>query len=352
MVSKTLSPENPYVSLYWDMLSQAQGIGASDIHVQPDADGVDIRFRIHGELSRWMWIGVEHKTAFLQQAKQLSNCTLAVSGRAQDARVSLPEKKLDVRVNLIPSLFGEKIVLRLLDQTRSFSLKNTGLNPESREAVLWAVEQSEGVALFTGPTGSGKSTLLYSALAELNRTKFNIVTIEDPVEYTFPGITQVQVSPKLSMADSLRAMLRQDPDVILLGEIRDPETASLCFQAAATGHLVLSTLHANSASEAGGRLRTLGIHEDQIETCLRFSSAQRLVGKLCSTCRVPLPAEKTFARNLAGCPECRQGLIGRVPVFEFEKYGQEPSHSRPIKHAIEELIVSGKVGAGECLNVA
>ena len=289
-----LQTGNPYASLFWDMLIQAQNTLASDIHVQPEEAGVDVRFRVHGELSRWMWIEDQHKTPFLQQAKQLSNCSLAVSGRAQDARIAIPGQKLDVRVNLIPSLFGEKLVLRLLDQRKTFDLGKTGLDPASLQAIRWALDLSDGLVLFTGPTGSGKTTLLYSALTALDQAALNIVTIEDPVEYTFPGITQVQVSPKLSMSDALRAMLRQDPDVILLGEIRDPETAALSFQAAQTGHLVLSTLHANSAFEVASRLSSLGLREDQIHSCLRFSSAQRLLGLLCSKCRVPVLESARF----------------------------------------------------------
>src|SRR6185312_4465433 len=229
---------------------------------------------VHGELTSWKWIPAAHKSAFLQEAKQLSHCSLAVAGRAQDARVAFSDLKLDVRVNLIPSLHGEKLVLRLLDQSRSFDLSAVGLPDTALGALRRALEHRTGVNLITGPTGSGKTTLLYSALASLDRSRLNIISIEDPVEYTFPGITQVQVTAKLSFADALRAVLRQDPDVILVGEVRDSATAELCFQAAATGHLVLSTLHANSAAEAKGRLLGLGVRTDLLDSCLRFSSAQ------------------------------------------------------------------------------
>jgi type II secretory ATPase GspE/PulE/Tfp pilus assembly ATPase PilB-like protein len=339
-----LSGSNPYVSLFWDMLGQAQEAQASDVHLQPETDGVDIRFRIHGELSRWMWVDNQHKTSFLQQAKQLANCSIATSGRAQDARISLPERRMDVRVNLIPSLCGEKIVLRLLDQRKSFDLDSAGLSNPATGAIRWALSQGSGVALFTGPTGSGKSTLLYSALSALDRKLINIVTIEDPIEYTFPGITQVQVSSKLSMADSLRAMLRQDPDVILLGEIRDPETASLCFQAASTGHLVLSTLHANSALDVESRLNSLGVRSDQVVSCLRFSSAQRLLGKLCSCCKISR-VEGGFLRNLSGCEKCRLGLCGRIPIFEFALPSQNfmsPRLSDAAKSLMDQGLVDGE----------
>ena len=254
MAPLELGRDSPYESLYRDMIASASRARASDIHIQPEQDGVDIRFRVHGELERWKWIPGVHKTAFLQEAKQLSHCSLAIAGRAQDARISLPNLRLDVRVNLVPSLHGEKLVLRLLDQSREFDLERMGLPAGSTQAIRRALDHRTGVNLITGPTGSGKTTLLYAALAAIDRSRLNIVTIEDPVEYTFPGITQVQVSSKLAFADALRAMLRQDPDVILLGEVRDAVTADLCFQAASTGHLVLSTLHANSASEVRRRL--------------------------------------------------------------------------------------------------
>jgi type II secretory ATPase GspE/PulE/Tfp pilus assembly ATPase PilB-like protein len=342
-----LQTVNPYASLFWDMLAQAQNTLASDIHIQPEEAGVDVRFRVHGELSRWMWIEDQHKTPFLQQAKQLSNCSLATSGRAQDARIAIPTRKLDVRVNLIPSLFGEKLVLRLLDQRKTFDLQKTGLDPECVQAIRWALDLPDGLVLFTGPTGSGKTTLLYSALTALDQAALNIVTIEDPIEYTFRGITQVQVSSKLSMSDALRAMLRQDPDVILLGEIRDPETAALSFQAAQTGHLVLSTLHANSAFEVASRLSSLGLREDQIRSSLRFTSAQRLLGKLCSKCRTPIPESDLFRRNCDGCSSCLKGLIGRVPIFEFEKQGDSRFRSESLEAAKKRLIRQGLIGAEE-----
>ena len=347
----TISTTNPYSKLFSDMVLQAQQSCASDIHIQPDSTGVDIRFRIHGELSRWMRIDEQHKTAFLQQAKQNSNCSLATSGRAQDARIAIPERRLDVRVNLIPSLFGEKLVLRLLDQNKSFSLDAAGLDAVAVSAIRWSLSQGNGVALFTGPTGSGKSTLLYSSLSALDKSALNIVTIEDPIEYTFNGITQVQATPKLSMAEALRAMLRQDPDVILLGEVRDPETASLCFQAASTGHLVLSTLHANSAFEVEARLTSLGIRTDQMNTCLRFCSAQRLLGRLCPACKVA-DDSGTYRRNHAGCSHCRAGLVGRVPIFEYEKRGSNIERSPVLAEATMSLARCGLVDPKEACHVA
>src|ERR1035437_5326409 len=254
--------ENPYGNLFQDLLVRAKEQRASDIHIQPERDGVQVRFRIHGELVPFKWIPEVHKVIFLQEAKRLSHCSIGVSGRAQDARFSMAELALDIRVNLIPSLFGEKLVFRLLDQSRQFSMDAIGLETSAKTAIETALNYGDGVCLITGPTGSGKTTLLYSALEALNRQAMNIVTIEDPVEYTFPGITQVQVSQRLTFADSLRAMLRQDPDVILVGELRDRETSDLCFQAASTGRLVLSPLYANDSEEVVRRLQGLGIEKD------------------------------------------------------------------------------------------
>ena len=357
-----LGNENPYASLYWDMLAQGKKDYASDIHIQPERDGVKIRFRVNGELLTWKSIGLVHKAPFLQEAKRLSQCSLSVSLRAQDSRISIPEISLDVRVNLVPTLHGEKLVLRLLDQSRAFALNSMNLGQEATAAIRRALGHDTGVCLITGPTGSGKTTLLYSALEALDRASLNIVTIEDPVEYTFPGITQLQVSAKLGFGDALRAMMRQDPDVILVGEVRDRETAELCFQAAATGHLVLSTLHANDAKEVAGRLGGLGIREDQITSCLRFASAQRLLGKLCQKCKRPLTAQESQAlsaevdgplwtRSQEGCPACKRGLVGRLPAFEYvETMGNRKSVS--LEETMRSLSYGGEVDAYEVFSAA
>jgi type II secretory ATPase GspE/PulE/Tfp pilus assembly ATPase PilB-like protein len=297
--------------------------------------------------------------AFIKEEKRLCHCSLAISGRPQDARISLPDRKLDIRVNLIPSLYGEKLVLRLLDQTRSFSLQDMGIDTAAQRAIQNALDNKTGVALLTGPTGSGKTTLLYSALASMNCLRLNIITIEDPIEYTFAGITQVQVSSRLSMNDALRAILRQDPDIILLGEIRDAESAALCFQAASTGHLVLSTLHANSAKEATTRLLTLGIDRDLIQSCLRFTSAQRLLPRLCLGCRLTvvgaeIQSEYTFYnRNLRGCSGCKQGAVGRIPILEFIQGRTSPNFesisSLPLKDLAQEAAKKGLIGINDCL---
>ena len=347
--------ENPYQSLFWDMIAAAQKTHVSDIHIQPSSSGVSIRFRVFGDLSEWTSIADIHRVAFLQEAKRLCQCSLAISGRPQDSRIALPNLSLDIRVSLIPSLYGEKIVLRLLDQTRSFSLENMGLSTESYEAIHEALKNKTGVNLLTGPTGSGKTTLLYSALAKIDRNRLNIVTIEDPIEYTFPGITQIQVSSRLSMNDALRTILRQDPDVILLGEIRDAESASLCFQAASTGHLVLSTLHANNAREAATRLATLGVDSDLVRNCLRFTSAQRLLPKLCQVCRIGVPRADNgidhYTRKLDGCNQCHCGAVGRVSILEFIEWKAIPRISPSLKEVALRVAAKGEVDLYDALSL-
>ena len=361
-----MTSENPYQSLFWDMITSAQAAKASDIHIQPTPTGVLIRFRIFGELSQWAAISESHRIAFLQESKRLCQCSLAISGRTQDSRISLPGQALDIRVSLIPSLFGEKLVMRLLDQTRSFSLVDVGLSAVAYQAIQDALAHKTGVNLLTGPTGSGKTTLLYSAIANLDRAGLNIITIEDPVEYTFAGITQVQVTPRLTMNDALRAILRQDPDIILLGEVRDSESAALCFQAASTGHLVLSTLHANSAREAATRLTTLGVDRDLIRSCLKFTSAQRLLPKLCTKCRfvnldpkITVQAGDSFySRNLSGCESCHNGAVGRIPILEFIEWrsetnslSSEPHYSITLKETAFAAAVKGEVDIYDALAI-
>lgn len=374
---------NPYVSLFWDMIRSAKGAKASDIHIQPEAHGIDLKFRVHGELQVWKSIGQQHKLTYLQEAKRLTGCDLAISGEPQDSRLSVPGARLDLRVNLVPCLEGEKFVLRLLDQSREFSLHRIGLDESVTKALEKALEYPCGVNLLTGPTGSGKTTTLYSALGHLDRTSLNVVTIEDPVEYTFPGITQIPVTRKVSFGGALRAVLRQDPDVILVGEIRDAETAALCFQAAATGHLVLSTLHANSAAEIDQRLKSLGISSDLLESCLRFRSAQRLVQRLCQECSLPLDLvdlasrrrglpvsveveeAKIFRkRNPEGCPYCRSsmtpGITGEIPIFEFiarpslDEGNEENSSLRSpsLGEAAMALAAKGEIDVYEAIKMA
>ncbi len=324
-----------YTSLFRDALLQAQKQSASDIHFEPTREGIDIRFRVFGDMTKpWKQLSLEHRQSFMNEVKRLSNLSIAVSGKPQDGRISFKSWNLDVRANLLPTLYGEKIVLRLLDLKREFQLSALGLEEDVLEDLKSTLHFKNGVVLISGPTGSGKTTTLYTLLSAIDRKMKNIVTLEDPVEYGLDGINQVKIDRKLSFNDALRSVLRQDPDVILVGEVRDPETADLCFKAAATGHLVLSTIHANGAAEVITRLMNLGVEPYMIESNLRYSAAQRLVKSICPKCSpslssahdndpdvmklvATLGSPENFRTKGVGCEACREGITGRVALLEY-----------------------------------
>lgn len=307
---------------------------ASDIHIHPFVGGGAIRFRIDGVLVR---IATVPKKKLEQLANYLNNqANLEVNPFIpQDGRFSLKyvSRYFDVRLSLLPAYDGMRIVCRLLEQGRQFSLANAGLSVSDYQALKRLVDWGSGIVLLTGPTGSGKTSTLYALLSELNSFEVNILTLEDPVEYVLPGISQVQVnkSQGRSFADTLRAMLRQDPDIVLIGEIRDAETANIAAQASLTGHLVLSTLHTNDALSSISRLLDLGLDQTMLADALIGVVAQRLVRRLCSACRVPVTAPlqaaeaefysitRELPRNRAvGCNECGfSGYKGRIPVTEI-----------------------------------
>ncbi|MGE4233058.1 MAG: GspE/PulE family protein [Bacteriovoracia bacterium] len=335
----------PYSSLFRECIERAKTIKASDIHIEPKENSIEIRFRVHGNLFPWKMVAKEHLEQLVNLIKRLCSLDIAVTDRPQDGRASFPSLSLDVRASFLKTIYGEKIVLRLLEQDRDFDLKKLGIDDDALKNLTRSVEEKNGLVIISGPTGSGKTTTLYSLLASLNHQKLNITTLEDPVEYRLPGINQVQVSKRLDFNSALRALMRQDPDVILVGEIRDKETADLCFKAAATGHLVISTLHANGAREVVERLETIGIDRYSIASNLRFSGAQRLIQKLCLRCsRVPGKEEvREFLRlagtsakedgqfrilNPEGCENCQHGVVGRIPVLEYINQSQ-------IKHVLK-----------------
>lgn len=307
--------------------------GASDVHVHPFVGGGAIRFRIDGVLRRIATVPFESLT-------ELSRFLGAHAGleinslKPRDGRLRLKygQRMVDVRLSILPLHDGERIVCRLLEQGKTFSLKQSGFAPSDAQALRRMVNNNAGIVLLTGPTGSGKTSTLYALLASLNRVDINIVTIEDPVEYVLPGISQVQVNSKhgLSFADTLRAILRQDPDVILIGEIRDSETARIAAQAALTGHLVLSTLHTNDALGTIPRLIDLGLEPSTLADALIGVVSQRLARKLCDKCKQPATTplradEAEFARivgeappyRAVGCEYCGlTGYKGRLPLVE------------------------------------
>lgn len=377
-----IAAQDPYTSLFRDTILAARESSASDIHIQPTRNGVEIRFRINGDLTTWKVLEVEHRQSFINEVKRLTNLSIAVSGKAQDARVSFKNWKLDIRTSLLPSQYGEKIVLRLLDLNRSFELSSLGFDDGTLNDLKNALKAKNGVILISGPTGSGKTSTLYTLLSSLDRNSQNILTLEDPIEYGIDGITQVQVNSKLGFSDALRAVLRQDPDVILVGEVRDAETADLCAKAAMTGHLVLSTLHANGAPEVVSRLLNLGVEPFVLKSCLRFSAAQRLVRILCSHCARPLTgqeqeevaselAKREFSfdkmglwkcREPSGCGECKAGVVGRLPILEymrsheiedflFQTESQKPRMTRTLSDAALKLAERGEIDVFEALEI-
>ncbi len=338
----------PYAQLFCESVLSARDLGASDIHFQPTRAGLDIRFRVNGDLMTWKRIDAAHRRAFINEAKALVNLSIALRGRDQDARASFHVWRLDVRASLLPSEHDEKIVLRLLPTDREFSLAKSGLSPQACGDLREALGHSNGLIVVSGPTGSGKTTTLYTLLCEVDRVRRNVLTLEDPIEYSIEGLTQVQVGRKLSFANALRATLRQDPDVILVGEVRDAETADLCVKAASTGHLVLTTLHANGPKEVMDRFVQLGVDPRMLQSVLKFSSAQRLVKRLCPHCKLPAsdiersficdqlteksppcqaaPGAQFFSRNTEGCARCMAGAIGRIPVLAYLKAKEIADH--------------------------
>jgi type IV pilus assembly protein PilB len=315
------------------ILEQALRNRASDIHLEPFEDGCKFRLRIDGVLHE---LPPPSKSVFIMivsRFKVLAKMDIAEKRVPQDGAIALRtgDKRIDLRVNTVPTVHGEKMVMRILDKA-AIPLELTGLGLDERQSkdLIESIQSPYGLALVTGPTGSGKSTTLYSCLNKLNDTKVNICTVEDPVEYKFKGMNQVQVKAQvgLTFSSALRAFLRQDPDIIMVGEVRDQETAEICLRAALTGHFVLSTIHTNDALSAVTRLQDMGIEPFLLSCALRVLEAQRLVRRLCPSCKEPyeLSAELAEHHRLTpgeilyrpkGCLQCRRlGYRGRIGVFE------------------------------------
>lgn len=340
----------PVVKLVYMLILTAITRRASDIHIEPYDHELRVRLRIDGDLYEVIRPPWRLRHAIVSRIKVL--CGLDISERRlpQDGRMRLKfsdGRSCDFRVNVTPFQYGEKVVIRLLDKANlRADLTALGLDPADLDLLKRMINQPHGMILVTGPTGSGKTTTLYSALLELNRSLRNISTAEDPVEYDLPGINQMPINPAigLTFAEALRSFLRQDPDVILLGEIRDYETADVAFQAAQTGHLVFSTLHTNDAPSTVVRLTSMGVDAFRLSASLRLIVAQRLVRRVCPHCRRPHQWEKADCLSLglteqeytraktmigAGCRECRgTGYLGRVAVYEL----------MPVTNAIRQAI--------------
>lgn len=327
----------PVTQLVNLVLLEAVKQGASDIHVEPYESRLRVRYRIDGVLYEQASPPKRVEEALVSRLKVMGRLDIAERRLPQDgmARVSVGEREIDIRVSTVPVAEGERVVLRLLDQrTALLPLPSLGMPPSVLDGMNRLMADSHGMIVVCGPTGSGKTTTLYAALANLDASRKNILTIEDPIEYQLPEIGQIQVKPKigLTFATGLRHILRQDPDIILVGETRDLETAEIAVRAALTGHLVFTTLHTNDAAGAVIRLLDMGIEPYLLATCLRGVLAQRLVRRLCPSCRrshTPGPAELRDLGALAprvaghplfepvGCAQCLEGFRGRTGIFEL-----------------------------------
>lgn len=327
----------PVVRLVNTIIVQAAQTRASDIHIEPAEDHLRIRFRIDGELQEVMKPAKQTHGAIATRIKIMAKLDIAERRIPQDGRIEINVKgrELDLRVSTIPTIHGEKIVIRILVRSNFLkSVDSLGLSDQNYNLFEKIIKNNNGIILVTGPTGSGKSTTLYAMLNELNEAKRNVMTIEDPVEYRMEGITQSQVNVKagFSFPEGLRSMLRQDPDVIMVGEIRDTETATIAVRAAITGHLVLSTLHTNNSVATINRLIDMGIKPYLVASSLVAIVSQLLVKKICNSCKVPyLPDEKELEMleldglglevelyRGTGCPHCKKtGYRERTPIFEI-----------------------------------
>jgi type II secretory ATPase GspE/PulE/Tfp pilus assembly ATPase PilB-like protein/CheY-like chemotaxis protein len=332
-ITEAAASERPVVKLVDLILSEGILSRASDIHIEPEEGGVAVRYRIDGVLRQVMKIPRQAGLPLISRIKIMSSLDIADRLRPQDgrARVAVNSQPIDLRVSTLPAAHGEKVVIRILDSRATVkSLDTLGLSPNESEAIQKLLQYHEGIILVTGPTGSGKTTTLYSMINQIKSEGVNIVTVEDPVEYRIPGIVQVQVQEKqgLTFASALRSILRQDPNVVLVGEIRDKETAQIAVQASLTGHLVLSTLHTNDAANAVTRLVDIGVEAYKIAAALRGVLAQRLMRKLCDTCKevsVGAPPDQlkkwiphgTPLYRASGCPDCAMtGYRGRFAILE------------------------------------
>ncbi|GAB2198455.1 type II secretion system ATPase GspE [Sessilibacter sp. MAH4] len=324
----------PVIRLINAILSQAVREKASDIHIEPYEDRVAVRFRVDGVLNEMLSPKAVLAPLLVSRLKVMAKLDIAEKRLPQDGRITvkLAGHGLDIRLSTIPSAHGERVVLRLLDTTAGqLSLKQINMPEAVYEGFSGSLNKPHGIILVTGPTGSGKTTTLYAGLSHINDRSRNILTIEDPVEYMLPGIGQTQVNSKIDMtfARGLRAILRQDPDVVMIGEIRDQETGSIAVEASLTGHLVLSTLHTNTAIGAVTRLQDMGIEPFLLSSSLTAVMSQRLIRMLCNKCKRedhPTPAEQRHLNLSAtdtiyravGCDECHhQGYRGRSAIYEW-----------------------------------
>src|SRR5256886_172673 len=361
----------PLVRLVNSVIFQAAEDGASDVHFEPQEDALLVRFRVDGVLHEVQRIPKRMMRGVLTRLKVLAKLDIAERRKPQDGRISLNAaaagRTLDVRVATLPTVEGESIVMRLLDKSKKApTLQELGMSDEMRAALETLIRKPTGALLVTGPTGSGKSTTLYAALTEINRPEINIITVEDPVEYRLAGVNQVQINQKagLTFATALRSILRSDPDVVMVGEIRDGETAKISIEAALTGHLVLSTLHTNDAPQALTRLGEMGVEPFLIGAAVSAVLAQRLAPQLCTHCLAMYPPSVDELLNARvtpevaaaadgmafyrkrGCPRCGQtGYKGRIGVYQLLEMS-EAIETLAVQNVSREEIERAAIGEG------
>jgi len=357
--------DSPVIRLVNFMFSQAVRDGASDIHIEPYQNSLKIRQRLDGILYDMFSPPKHVQSTLVSRVKIMAKLDIAEKRLPQDGRIELKvgNKEIDVRVSTLPTAFGERVVLRLLDKSSVLiSMSDLGMPADRLALFSKEIKAANGIVLVTGPTGSGKTTTLYAALTSINNTDINIITVEDPIEYRISGIGQVQVNPKINLtfASGLRSIVRQDPDVILVGEIRDAETAEIAIQSALTGHLVFSTLHTNDSASAITRLRDMGVEPFLIASSINAILAQRLVRLLCNNCKEPYSATAEELGKIGidpekysnvklyrgrGCSKClHTGYRGRAGIFELlimsrdmKKLVMQTSDANAIKqHAVHE----------------
>ncbi len=334
----SMTSQAPVVKLVNHIIFQAVKRGASDIHVEPFEKELSVRYRVDGVMYLAFSPPKRIQGALISRLKIMANLNIAEKRLPQDGRIEskVADKFFDIRVSVLPVMHGERVVMRLLDKSKAFaSLEHLGLSPDNLKMVEQVIAKPNGIILVSGPTGSGKTTTLYSIVSKLSSPELNIITVEDPVEYQMAGVNQVQVQSKIdfTFAAALRSILRQDPDIVMIGETRDVETAQIAVQAALTGHLVLSTIHTNNAPATITRLIDMGIEPFLISSSVLAVIAQRLVRRLCDNCKTaytptadmlasvgidPAQAAKITFYQPVGCDKCLNlGYKGRLPVFEI-----------------------------------
>lgn len=334
----TMASKTPIVKLVNHILFQAVKREASDIHIEPYEKEVRVRYRVDGVMFLALTPPKRIQSALISRLKIMANLNIAEKRKPQDGRIEIKVagKEIDIRVSVLPVVHGERISMRLLDKSKTFvKLESLGFSTRDFEVLMHSISQPNGIILVSGPTGSGKTTTLYAILSRVNSSQVNLITVEDPVEYQIPGINQVQVNEKigLTFAAALRSILRQDPDIVMIGEARDTETIQIAVQASLTGHLVFSTIHTNNAPATITRLIDMGIEPYLIASSVHTILAQRLVRRLCDACKQVYTPEKSALKSIGideqkakniifykavGCAKCsNSGYAGRLPIFEI-----------------------------------